>query len=121
MGHFFQTAFTSVLLLYLVLFLLENIFPGFVSSNFDLNIMLVPLFITGIITAFFPTPRAEPKPAGHFDYLITAGLTALAFFIVLNKTQDLGSLRWVISGVSGLLVLFFSIIVLSPSSHDQPN
>ena len=55
LGPYIHEGFTYTLLSYLILFLLENLFTGFVSNVFDLNLLLIPLFLLGISTSFFPS------------------------------------------------------------------
>ena len=106
--------FIITLVLYLALFLLENIFTGFVSNNFDLNIILIPLFILGVLTAIFPQLEALPqitKPS-MLDYLLIGIFTELTFFIVWYKLIDLGNISIYIAIGSSLIVLFVSILML---------
>lgn len=106
--------FIIILVLYLVLFLLENIFTGFVSNNFDLNLILIPLFILGILTAIFPQPELPPqvtKPS-MLDYLMVGVFTELTFFIVWYKLIDLGIISLYIALGSSLIVLLVSIMIL---------
>lgn len=112
MGKTLQTAFTCLLIFYLILFILENLFAGFVSHNFDLNILLIPLFIFGVASALFPIPKQKHKPVSRFDYLIIVLLTVLTFVIIFVKTSMLGQAGIVLSFISSLLVLFVSLMVL---------
>lgn len=45
-----QNLFIFILLSYLVFFIFENVFPGFVSNNFDLKIFFVPISILGFLS-----------------------------------------------------------------------
>jgi len=106
--------FIITLVLYLALFLLENIFTGFVSNNFDLNIILIPLFILGVLTAIFPQLEALPqitKPS-MLDYLLIGIFTELTFFIVWYKLIDLGKISIFIAIGSSLIVFLVSILML---------
>lgn len=106
--------FIVTLVLYLTLFLLENIFTGFVSNNFDLNIILIPLFILGVLTAIFPQLEALPqitKPS-MLDYLLIGIFTELTFFIVWYKLIDLGKISIFIAIGSSLIVFLVSILML---------
>lgn len=106
--------FVIILVLYLILFLLENIFTGFVSNNFELNIILIPLFILGILTAIFSQPELSPKVTkpSILDYLMVAGFIALTFVIVWYKLIDLGIISTYIASGSSLIVLIISIMML---------
>lgn len=113
-SYFTHNFFIIILVLYLALFLLENIFTGFVSNNFDLNLILVPLFILGILTAIFPQPESTPKVTKPtiLDYLVVGGFTILTFIIVWYKLTDLGKISIFIAAGSSLIVFLVSILML---------
>lgn len=111
-GKYVQDYFVFFLLFYLILFILENLFPGFVSNNFDLNLILVPVFILGVASAFFPLPKQKKKQNIKLDYLIIIGLAIITFIIIFSKTRDLGSISIVIALISSLLVFCVSLLTL---------
>jgi|SRR3989338_6076556 len=112
MDRLIHTVFAHLLIFYLILFILENLFTGFVSNNFDLNILLIPIFAAGMLSAFFPAPKQKKKKATKLDYLTITLLTVLTFIIILTKTSTLGEISIVLSSVSSLLVLFVSLMIL---------
>ena len=111
--------FPIVLVLYLVLFLLENVFPGFVSNIFDLNYFLIPVLLFGFLAALasnqqsvISSQQEQNKPATKWDFMLIAGLATLSFVILSYKTADLGWTGFLISIISALLVGLVSIIIL---------
>ncbi|MBU1327513.1 hypothetical protein KKB64_02780 [Patescibacteria group bacterium] len=82
--------FPYALLSYLILFLLENLFPDFVSNNFSLNWVLVAVLASGLLAAFAPEDKAERVEKEHAtssDYLLTAGLGVLGAVIIFAKME----------------------------------
>jgi hypothetical protein len=107
--------FNYCLVTYLVLFLGENIVPGFVSNNFDLNYLLIPVIITGIAASLGPEPeRAEPRPGTVWDVLLSAGMAILGGVLIYFKIDLDFYLRLTISLLSGVLILSMSILLISP-------
>jgi len=128
--------FPIVLVFYLILFLLENVFPGFVSNNFDLNYFLIPAIVFGFLAAFSNQPPArnasqseaggsatshqEDKPATRGDFILIAGLTILSFAILVYKTSDLGLMGFVVSLIGSILILLVSLVLIVFPDMDKP-
>ena len=117
-GKHVHEGFTYTLILYLVCFLLENLFTGFVSNAFDLNILLIPLFILGIATSFFPTPIKEKSTEvthGTKEYIMLASASILTFIIIYTKLADLGAIRlWVAVGSSVFIAMVSAMMLFFP-------
>ena len=107
--------FSYSLIFYLILFLLETLFPGFVSDVFSLNWVLGGVLILGIITALLPQDEEpiETKKPTPFDYIFTVALGIIGALIILWKVQlDNKILHLAISILSGLLITFMGAIIL---------
>lgn len=110
--------FPYVLVFYLVLFLLENVFSGFVSNNFDINYFLIPVIFFGFLAALSPKKEEDNPPAGEakgparWDFILIAGLVTLSFVILTYKTADLGLTGFFISIISAILVGLISVVIL---------
>lgn len=108
-----QELFVILLVIYLLLFLTETIWGKSVLSYLDLNHLLIAVIITGVISVL---TRNDAKPmAGEHPgkrgiiFIITVGLVGAA--IIWYKTQEIGWLSYVISIVSGsLIVLLLALI-----------
>jgi len=113
-----RDAFPYTLIFYLVLFLLENLFPGFVSNNFSLNLVLAAVLINGVLAACAPEPqKKEPeKPAGKNDYLLVAVLGLIGGAVIFAK-MGAGSLRWATAAVSSVLIVLMGLVSLSPEEE----
>lgn len=111
---FSRVFFMWILTFYLMLFLLENLFPGFVSNNFDLNWMLVGVFIVGLFTFFAPeVPQTQVgEISKKEDYSLILLLGFFGVIIPLAKLHVAWLLQWTIAIVSGLLVMIISYITL---------
>jgi len=112
--------FPYALLFYLILFLLENLFPGFVSNNFSLNWVLVTVLASGLLAAFAPEEVGiEPeKPAGIKDYLLV-GVLAIAGSAVIYAKLETGSvLRWATTVVSAIVISLVGIVTLTGGDEE---
>ncbi|MEK6895087.1 MAG: DUF1616 domain-containing protein [Nanoarchaeota archaeon] len=107
-NHTFQT----ILITYLVLLLVEQIFSGFVTQYLNLNYLLVIVIIVGILDVFSEHPVYSKRNPTSWDYFFVFALGILGFVILKYKTSDLGWLSWVISGVAGILIILLSFLVL---------
>jgi hypothetical protein len=110
--------FPFALVLYLILFLLENVFPGFVSNIFDINYFLIPVLLFGFLAAFAnKNENEDEKKPTRWDFTLIAGLVILSFVILLYKTADLGRMGFLISLISSLLVALISLIIIFPAKN----
>jgi len=112
--------FSFSLVLYLILFLLESVVPGVVSSVFSLNYFLYPVLIFGIGSAIFPLPEVEPKqePFHKSDLLVALILSFLGAGLIYYKIDLEPPLRQIISGLSGILILLTSVLVVLPEDYE---
>jgi len=107
-NHIFQT----LLVTYLVLLLIEQVWAGLVSVYLNLNYLLVIVIIAGILDVFSERlPKIEEKIKNR-DYWFVFFLGILGFAIIKYKTISLGWLSWVISVIAGILIVLLSLIVL---------
>jgi hypothetical protein len=115
-----QGVFPYTLLFYLVLFLLENLLPGFVSNNFSLNWILVAVLVLGFLAAFAPENKEiEPEnTVGRNDYLLVAVLGIVGGAIIYAKLDMDWVLRWVTSLISGALIMLVGFVTLT--GEDEP-
>lgn len=108
--------FEISLIVYLVLFLIDEIASsGFVSNFFNTNYILAICIIFGALTALSqknePTPK--PQPLKKSDYILMVGLGILAIIIVFIKIKTIGlALALPISIFSGILIFLISWLFL---------
>src|SRR3989344_4435347 len=113
-NHSFQT----MLILYLILLLLEQIRAGFVSAYLDLNYLLAIVIVLGILDVFSEHNFIVKKP-NWFDYVFVAILGIAGFGIIKYKTFELGGLSWVISLIAGVLIILLSVLILSEDKKEE--
>lgn len=107
-NNFFQT----ILITYLVLLLLEQIWIGLVSTYLNLNYLLIIVILAGILDVFSEHKTPEKQNITKKDYIFIIALGILGFAIIKFKTSQLGLLSWLISIIAGILIILLSILVL---------
>lgn len=113
-----RSLFVYSLLFYLLLFLLENVLPGFVSHNFNLNWVLGVVFVLGVIALLAPQEekteteeKDEDKPK-TIDYILAVLMGLISAWLIYTKIDIEGIYRIVTAIVSGVLVIFIGILTL---------
>ena len=114
-NHTFQT----LLVTYLVLLLIEQIWAGFVSVYMNLNYLLGIVIILGILDVFSEQPKKKKEKVKWYDYLFISILGILGFVIIKFKTGDLGWLSWMISIIAGILIILLSLLVLEEDEGEN--
>ena len=106
-SHLFQT----LLVTYLILLLLEQIWPGFVSIYLNLNYLLGLTIVAGILDVFTKKKKIKEK-IKKSDYYLIYALGILGAVIIKFKTADLNYLSWIISIIAGILIILLSHLIL---------
>ncbi len=106
-SHIFQT----LLITYLLLLLLEQIWTGFVSTYLNLNYLLILVILSGILDVFAEHEIKQEKPKKS-DYYLVYVLGILGTIIIKYKTAELGYLSWIISIIAGILIILLSLLIL---------
>lgn len=110
--------FPFALLLYLVLYLLNTVFPGFVSNIADINLFLIPVFISGVFAVFgkstYHTEEVIHKKPDKTAYYLICGFSILGFVIVYYKTSDLGQTGLFLSVLSLWFLFIIPFILIIP-------
>ncbi|MBS3165877.1 hypothetical protein J4444_02025 [Candidatus Woesearchaeota archaeon] len=107
-NHLFQT----LLVTYLILLLIEQIWAGVVSVYLNLNYLLVAVIIAGILDVLSEQPERKKEIVKKMDYVFILILGILGFIIIKYKTATLGWLSWLISIIAGTLIVLLSLLVL---------
>jgi hypothetical protein len=110
--------FQSVLVAYLLLLLIEQIWGGSVSFYINLNYLLVFVIITGVLDVFSFHEKQTKKKVTWKDniYIILLGIAGFA--IIKFKTSQLGWLSWMISIIAGILIILLSLLVLGDDEDE---
>lgn len=114
--------FKISLLSYLLFYLIEDFFPGFVSSFFSMNILLGIVVGSGVFTVVSQEPASAKATAGEGrvegnkirvrDIVFIVILSIVAGGLIYLKTKDLGKLGLAISIISGIIILLMSVLLL---------
>jgi len=117
-----QTLFVVLLTTYLLLILLETVFEGSVSYHMNLNHLLIVVIVVGVAAVL-----AGPKTVGRGK---EEGLTARTVLMIIcagvggativwYKTKEIGWLSFVISLVSGGLIVLLSMLIWRGDEEDR--
>jgi small-conductance mechanosensitive channel len=111
--------FQSLLVTYLILLLIEQIWGGSVSFYLNMNYLLVVVIIVGVLDVFSKHEKPKKEKVTRRDYIFVSLLGILGFVILKFKTADLGWLSWVISVIAGILIVLLSILVLEEDDEKK--
>ncbi|GAG99025.1 unnamed protein product, partial [marine sediment metagenome] len=106
--------FPMLLVVYLALLLVEAVFKGSASSYLNLNYLLIAIIVVGIIAIVTSSREAAKTKEGRLTkkgIFIIIGAGVLGAVIVWYKTKEIGWLSYVISVVSGVLIVLLSMLV----------
>ena len=109
--------FQILLVTYLILLLVEQVFPGVVSVYLNLNYFLIGVIIAGIFDVFSEHEKNVERDVNFKDYFFVFVLGILGFTIIKYKTLELGWLSWIISIIAGILIILLSILVLGENDE----
>lgn len=112
--------FPYALIIYLILFLLENLFIGIVSNNFSLNWVLGVVLGLGLLSALAPDiseEQTEQKPQRN-DYLLVIVMAIIGGVVIFAKLEATGWIRWITAGVSAGLVALVGIVLLGDDKEE---
>ena len=111
--------FQSLLVVYLILLLIEQIWPSSVDIYLNLNWLLVIVIVVGILDVFSQHKKQEYKKPTKKDYFFIVLLGIAGFIIIKFKTSQLGWLSWLISIIAGILIILLSLLVLQEDGEDE--
>jgi len=113
--------FSTLLLSYLVLLLIENIWEASVSLHMNLNQLLILTIVSGAISVFTTmkedTIKNETRNIKKMDYIFIF-LTGFAGAVIIwYKTQNIGNISYIISVLSGILIIILSLLVMEEDDY----
>jgi Ca2+/Na+ antiporter len=110
--------FQTLLVMYLVLLLAEQVWPTSVSAYFNLNYFLIIVIVSGILDAFAEHKIKKGKVTKK-DYVFVVILGVLGFVVIRYKTGDLGWLSWIVSMIAGILIILLSLLILDEDKEEE--
>jgi len=114
--------FKISLISYLFFYLIESFKTDFISDYFNLSILLITAILSGIFTVLFKkeTDEKEEKQIIRLkDYIFIIILGLIAAGIIYYKIKGLGWLSYIISAISGVIVILLSILLLNETNEDD--
>jgi hypothetical protein len=110
-------AFQALLVAYLVL-LLANQFGSFVYKLY-LNWLLGLVIVLGVVSVLFFNPEKKHEVLTRLDQVFIWALGVLGVVLIYIKTQDLGWLAYVISILSGALIVLLGYLVYEEEDEGE--
>jgi PGF-pre-PGF domain-containing protein len=109
--------FNSLLLTFLLLLLIDNIWDNSVTRNLNLNYLMVIVFSFGIISLYSNrTETGEITAATKKEYITTAGIGILGMIIIWSKINYMGFISYPIAIISGILIVLLSFLMLEDNN-----
>ena len=118
-----KSLFVVALIIYLVGFLLEITFPGFISNNFNLNWVLGGVLVLGVLAALAPDEETKEKiveKPSKTDYLMFAGMGIIGGLLMFYKS-DLDLVPRILFSlfVAGF-IMAISLYLLTAKDEEEP-
>lgn len=114
---FCRESFAYLLVIYVALFLLENLVPGFVTNTFDLKYFLYVVILFAFLSSIDGNkPPLEPSRLTIIDYVLALGLSSVGSALVFLKLDSLLSVRITASAFSAVLLFLTTLFTLVPDS-----
>ncbi len=118
--------FQASLLSYLVLYVLEDFIPGFVSKYLDINIMLGVVVASGVLTVLFrgwEEPQRDHKTKSSKwiwkNVVLIVVLSIAGGCLVFWRLKDLGAISAPIAILSGIIILLVSLLLLFEDENKE--
>ena len=111
---FLRYLFLPVLGVYLLLLLIDVIFPNSISRYINLDYWLIPVIFTGIVAVLtgFKNDRSTEQSSpikSNIVTIICCGIVGAV--IVWYQSRDVGWLTYVISPVSGIVIVLLTLVI----------
>ena len=111
--------FSTMLVMFLLLVLIETVWQGSVTTYINLNYILIIVVILGIITALIAKEETKLlKEITKKDYALIAVTGVACTLIIWYKTQNLGWISCPIPIIAGVLVILLSMLDLREAVAD---
>jgi len=120
--EFLRYLFLPSLVTFLLLSLIEAVFPESVSRYINLNYWLIGVIITGVITALTGTGteyRKDKIVSIRNDIIPIICFGVVGAGIVWYQTRDLGWPSYIISPVAGILIVLLTLIVWQEPNEEE--
>lgn len=114
--------FKVSLISYLLFYLIESFKSGFITDYFDLNILLIITILGGVFTVLFKKeePKKKVQKIRKRDYIFIIILGVVATGLIYYKIKEIGWLSYIISSISGIIIILISILLLNENEQNDP-
>ena len=110
-----QQLFEYSLIAYLAILIIGE----FIKIEIISDILLVVTIILGILAVIFPKKNKKEKKKTRSDTILTIVLGIVGAVIIFLKTQSLGLLSYVISAISGLLIIAIGYLMFNDEEEKE--
>lgn len=115
--------FKISLISYLLFYLIDDFKNGFISNYFNLNILLITVIITGVLTVLLKSEKEEREnnKIRRRDYIFIIILGVITAGIIYYRIKEIGKLSFAIAIISGVIIILLSILFIGESSNKEEN
>lgn len=114
--------FKVSLISYLIFYLIESFKAGFIADYFNLNILLIITILSGVFMVLFKKEEESKKEVQKIrkrDYIFIIILGVVATGLIYYKIKEIGWLSYVISPISGIIIILISILLLNEQQEND--
>ncbi len=122
LGELLRDPFASLLMLYLIFMLIDTIWDGKLSKSINLNYFLIFVIATGILSFIrkdYAKKETIIEPLTKSDYLFIGALSVIGSLIVWYKLQNIGTLSYLVSILTGVLIFLLSVLILEEEVDEE--
>lgn len=115
--------FKVSLISYLLFYLLNDIFTGFVSDYFNITILLWVTVISGVLSVWTEGEKditqEKSVQINKWTYVFISILSLVSVGLIFYRIQSIGKLSYFISILSGLIVFLLSFLILNEDKNEK--
>lgn len=115
----FKVSLVSFLLFYLI----NDFFPGFVSDYFNLTILIYITIITGTLSIWLGVEKTESneqaKHVSKKEYIFISILSMVSIILIFYRIHSIGKLSYFISILSGIIIFLLSLLIKEDNNEPQ--
>lgn len=110
--------FILCIIIYLTLYLIDNIWTGFVSNNFKISIFILPIMLIGWLNTllnFDNKKDINKKIININEYILIIFLSVIGGILVYFKVDTIFITKLILSTITTFLIFCLSILTLIPN------
>lgn len=115
--------FKVSLISYLLFYLINDTFTGFVSDYFNITIILWVTIIAGVLSIWLGNEKNESNEratsGGLKEYAFISILSLVSIFLIYYRIQSVGRLSYYISILSGVIIFLISILIRNEDKNEK--